>query len=570
MLGAVRAGRVAFVAVTVLTAMAKSCGGGGSPPVNAPNAGASAVYRTGMRDICHLPQTGNTAGALGADVGTSFASAGKHFWLFGDTWINADGTGLPGGTLRTGTIASSVDNDASDCVDMSFKSGTDGFAANAIQPDNAIGECLTWPAGAGVDVNGTPYYYYTSVVQPNGCGTTPNVYSTGVVSVNPSTMATTKHGILWPSGGREYTTPVVVAGNVYVFAVADARSPDDGSRNIYMARAPLAQLTQLGAYTYFSRDAQGGTHWTTTESQATPFYQDPQGTYSAPPSIAYNAKLARFLAIYSCGFALSQVCARTAINTGSSSDALVNGFNDDTVVFYCGRCGHAAQHADYYSTASPGTIYLTTARHYCNVSVAAGSPCPRTNQRYYVTLRALDLDSVARSNVTIADATPDWDPQGQQGVKRWTYRTYTPPGFAQQLLSWSGAPNDTWTNTNADAPRVGTDVSYSGGSQSGAVRAWTVPATGSLQISGQVWLQGTCGDGAWFRIVQLTQNPPAAVDVIPATRLAGPWSSAHAYRFDKTINVTQGQEIDFWDTHVAPESSACDEISQDVALQLTA
>lgn len=233
------------------------------------------------------------------DAVGSIETDGKSFWLFGDSFLS----GAPGQeTYLPAPVAVSTDNDASDCVSMTYKV-SDGKAV-PLFPTKAD-ETSAWPDGSIALEPGYVDFYFASVIRESS--TEWHVRHIGLGRFDMEEMK-----------GERVVEKLWDADSGFGAAVNGARSPihlgeyvvvflhtSDG-RHI-LARAPVRSLGEANAYSYWT-----GESWAPDPAAAKSLWEVPQ---SALPkhnglSVRYNQFLGKWLAIYDGGLATLRV--RTA------------------------------------------------------------------------------------------------------------------------------------------------------------------------------------------------------------------------------------------------------------------
>jgi hypothetical protein len=441
---------------------------------------------------CIMPSADNNGHVLGYDAGWSLddPADGYVYHFFGDTYVDTDGDGVfVPSNFNTGTVARTTDHDASDCVDLQYKTSTSemnptpyGNAVAAIPPGPVSGgpsdECLTWPESGAV-VNGTIYVYYTSARQCKSDGTA--IFSVGIATMTTG-MNFTRQKMLWTGNEQRFTAPVRIGSYLYVFG----GSANTGNTVHYanVAKVLATSITDKTQYvpqkTLFSESV-------TAED----------GYDGGPLSVAYNAYLGRYLAVYSCGGA-RKICARTANTPGETESALLGTWGDRVILRDCGyyyACGHAGQHPAY---ANGAHIYISTNRH-------DGAGSPRTEVRYFDTMREYTLDKVFSLTPTQSLNDSELQFASTQGANGWSYRsqagecawlTVCPNPYAPPLTY--DATNYVWYGSEYVAPvtvpRVTAD-SVTPGPTSAAVRSRYFPTAGTVRMNIEARMIRTCGNG---------------------------------------------------------------------------
>jgi hypothetical protein len=233
------------------------------------------------------------------------------------------------------------------------------------------------------------------------------------------------------------------------------------------------------------------------------------------PKISYSTYLSRYMMVYPCGVWLSAVCAQTAKQTGDAQTSLFGGWNDPTELLHCVYfgCGHSFWHNDYTDPAHPERIYISTANF--------------PGRSYYVNLYEVTLsDQPAPASRVYVQGDTDFDTAGA-----WSYMGYDPTRPATTLAPLTiksvGPPALTdgkerppaWTGNEtvpdgALAPGVFAQGMWPSDSRA-AARVWTAPADGTVEISGNAWLESTKGDGAYAEILRIHGTTVTSLYAVP-------------------------------------------------------
>ncbi len=450
----------------------------------------SQLYIQEVRDVCHLPRPNNNGKVLGHDVGWSVRrDPNNTIWLFGDTWVDKNGDGLMGGPgeFRTGTIAKSIDNDPSDCIDLTYKTDAEGFADVALAPKLAEKECLTWPSGGVVRPSDKRVYItYTSVRKPNGCGPStegPTQYHTGLAKLTSVTnltlvrvQGTAGSDLFWTHGQPQFQAPIQVGGHFYFFA-------SHNLEHVKVARVPIDQVETFSAYRYFA----GAAGWSPDVNAAKPIFSR---YTTATPNISFDPNLNRFVAIYNCDYSTS-VCGRTAKLEGETEAALVGEWLDHKPIQKeCGskadpfRCYQSFLHDAYRTGAPDEPVYVSTARFKTDI----------VSKRYWVTLREYKLGATPPpANRTFYNA----ESQYSYWPNRFRWRNQTEAGGDLTFASgiWQGDEPGGLPEIQESNVKPGTF---------GADRVWYANQAGMVRFSGEAWIERTCSSGVDLWVDQLS------------------------------------------------------------------
>jgi hypothetical protein len=223
-----------------------------------------------LRVVCRLASDTPGAAAAtitGADGAQSVVAGGRSYWFFGDTVRTAGDRQ----DVVPAAVATTTDTDASDCLDLQFKTSPDGIVAPMFP---RLDETTAWPDGVLALDDGSIVFYMVKAYRQS-----PFAWHVGSVglgripleSVDGERVAETIWEAETDFGTRiaGVRSPVRVGDDVIVYV-----SLEDG-RNI-VARAPIALMHESGAYTYwdgnvFSVDPADATAmWTSEESDYPP------------------------------------------------------------------------------------------------------------------------------------------------------------------------------------------------------------------------------------------------------------------------------------------------------------
>lgn len=461
------------------------------------------LYVSSARDVCHFPPPLNNGKVVAQDGGMSVRLGDDVYFLFGDTYVDSNGDGgltVPGdGLITGGTIARTADLDAADCLTLTYKTGSHGFASPLLEV--APGEDCVW-AGTPVVANGRLYFFYSSL--PDGHCTLADIEAdTGLARLvgDPREMRAERVGagprgeLFWRWGEPQFSYAMSVsdeAGDwIYVLGMAPSGPP-----GIYVTRVREQAIESLDAYSYWD-----GSGWSTDFWQARPIFTTDERGITNMPSIAYSAALGRYLATYSCGFAGTLVCARTALSEGRTAEAITGPWSESTVIYDCPNdvagpwldCYLAFEHSEY---ARSDALYVTTSRG--------------TGLRGWVMLRELELtEDPPAGQPKLVNAASDFS--SAQLANGWGYLAAGGTG-QQSALSWDGSLHAWSGEEQLDGP-FGPEVAPLVDEDSGrpgrladAVREWHAPSAGSVRISGEAWSRIGCGGSAGARIEKLSAS----------------------------------------------------------------
>jgi len=505
------------------------------------DAGGRFVHGQRWRAVCHLPESGNPQGVLGFDSGGSVVHDDVAYFAFGDTYVDRNGDGqMTGYEFRTGTIATTTDLDPTDCITgMHYTSRSAGDAPDdvkaAVDPDPARNECWTWPGRPFATSDGLAFFYTSVVHDPDrACGSADR-YEIGLARItDPGApdLGIRRAGTMpyFASGADQYTQAVPMGDWTYLFTATGANR---------LARVPTARLDDPTALTYWT-----GSRWSDRPDDA-------RALVARTGDITFDTYSQRYLMLYTCRDG-NAVCARTARTAGATEAALRSGWNQETRLLDCLLCGHAGALA-FRDPAHPERLYVTTAAF--------------EGRNYYLTLWEVEVGP-RRSPFTRAVSDPEYDWFWRPARNWWSARSYRADGASigdadlrplnlayaakfgaspQRLdarvppLAAIAVPTARDAVTTEPGPGVFISGAYPSATR-GAARVWTAPATGTATLSGEAWLERTCGDGAnldiWF------VGTDRSVRVLAGTPLTAAWEPGRAVRFDiPAQDVVRGDRL---------------------------
>ncbi len=300
---------VAFVALITLGAAgcdgsSGTAGSNGSqtPDAAAPPDSVAAAVIVAAEPVCRLVGDSANARALnvtGADGVQSVVAGGRGYWFFGDT-VRLGPNGRR--DVIAASLATSTDTDASDCIDLEFKSAG-GTAVPMFPPGD---ETTAWPDGVLALDDGSIVFYMVKVMRESpfawhvesvGLGRIPAGTTDGVRVVEQIWGDDTTFG----SNVSGVRSPVRVGDDVVVYIGTD-------DQRTYAARVPLDRIGDLEAYAYWD-----GGEWNADADAAEPLW--PAGEASTLPpdngvQVSYDEQLGTWVALYNGHLATLQ--ARTA------------------------------------------------------------------------------------------------------------------------------------------------------------------------------------------------------------------------------------------------------------------
>lgn len=492
------------------------------------------------RTVCHLPRSGNAQHVLGYDTGFSHVRNGVAYWSFGDSLIDRSSGVYDdeiGDHPQTGTLGRTTDLKARDCVDVGLAS-SDG--RNVLPVPGEPGDVLRWP-GAAFDAGGSLYFLF-SVLSADGWG----VALGGISAPTRNDLGLVRRsGRQWAPGERGYGSGIDIDGRVYLL------SYDQITAEARLARVPQAQIADVGSYEYFA-----GSGWSSDPDAATPILHGVDND----PNVAYFPAIDRYVIVYTCYWGAA-VCASTATLNGRGEKAM-EGWNTPTAILSSTFAGHGFWHAGYADPAHPERMYVTASR------------LPQLGD-YWVTLYEIDVDDkLAPTRPVTVSASQDDDFRTIQDERGWSYASYVRGALATTLTELStvvpAAPPArryaVWVGDEvADGPTVPGIVNAPGAAprsifpsptRAGA-KVYTVPVDGTAEVSGEAWLERTCGDGV-IAEVQLLHGDQ--VRTVWRKKLKSAWSRQRARRvYDvKNIAVQTGDRLVFGVGNQTGRTATCD------------
>ena len=204
-------------------------------------------------------------GLWGTDLGASFGHDGKTWFLFGDALPTGGGTPNP----ECGdAIAWTEDNDASDCIDLTFLTDSGGSFQSPEVPGVSLG-CYEVPL-AGVSADGRMYVWFSTD------------------TMTRSILARSTDGARSFSSVRDWSSEHFVNVAVDVAPGGPEWPAGDGDRLVvigsgpfrsshpYLATVPLASVEDAASVRYFGGlDDAGAPIWRDREDLAEPLFEQP-------------------------------------------------------------------------------------------------------------------------------------------------------------------------------------------------------------------------------------------------------------------------------------------------------
>jgi hypothetical protein len=253
-----------------------------------------------VRAVCRLAADSPSAvaaGITGVD-GTQSVVAGpdaRSYWFFGDTVRQAGGRQ----EVIPAAMATTTDVDASDCLDLEFKTAPDGLVT-AMFP--RLDETTAWPDGVFRLQDGTIYFYLVKAYRQSpfawhvgsvGLGRIPSGSTDGERLVE--TVWDERSGFGARVAGAR--SPVRVGDDVVVYLALE-----DG-RNV-VAKAPGDRIGEPGAYTYWDGEA-----WSSEPREAAAMWTSEDDGF--PPDngvqVTFDERAGTWVALYNDGMASVKV-----------------------------------------------------------------------------------------------------------------------------------------------------------------------------------------------------------------------------------------------------------------------
>ncbi|HSX58192.1 MAG TPA: DUF4185 domain-containing protein [Candidatus Saccharimonadales bacterium] len=264
------------------------------------------------RKICSMVGQNQTAvGITGEDGGESVKVGNTTYFAFGDTNTTNSGQ-IPN------SVATTTDNDASDCVSMTSKN-SGGI------PQPMIGklptECTLWPMDM-VNTSGNNIYFFYYSFSSTNCTQRLNM---GLGKMDATTLATTRiNNTFWQP--NDSVTP-----NFDIYGAAFAKSGTDvyvvwdgqdttGKDMVMLSKVAPSNIENKSSYAYWD-----GTNFQSDPAKLKPLWD--QGSVATNGmTVRYNNYLSKWVVTYNTGYS-SIMVQRTADNiTGpwSSEKTIIN------------------------------------------------------------------------------------------------------------------------------------------------------------------------------------------------------------------------------------------------------
>jgi hypothetical protein len=229
------------------------------------------------------------------DGSQSIAADGRSYWFFGDT-VRASGDRQ--GVIPA-AIATTTDTDASDCLDLEFKTAPDGVVT-AMFP--RLDETTAWPDGVLALDDGSIVFYMVKAYRQS-----PFSWHVGSVGLGRIPAGSTDGErvveTIWDEnsgfGARVagVRSPVRVGGDVVVYLALEDR------RNV-VAKAPVGRIAEFAAYTYWDGDG-----WSSDPADAAAIWESEETGF--PPDngvqVSFDEALGKWVALYNDSMASVKV-----------------------------------------------------------------------------------------------------------------------------------------------------------------------------------------------------------------------------------------------------------------------
>jgi hypothetical protein len=247
-----------------------------------------------------LNRTESRVGLAGTDLGVSFEHNGRLYFLFGDTWPT-EGAGYNSYRPRDGdSIASTLDTNPEDCIDLQFVTAPDGWYLSPQVPGISLGN-FEVPI-AGFSANGKMYVFFStdhSEQQVMG--------RTVLASLSDDEARSPFHYVYEASRDKFINISPVIVNNADIPGLPDRQgqgllmwgSGRYRQSDPYLAYVPLSTVEDKQTWRYFAGMEAGSLQpvWSTKESDAMPLFVQP---CIGELSVAWNSFLQKWLMLYNC------------------------------------------------------------------------------------------------------------------------------------------------------------------------------------------------------------------------------------------------------------------------------
>jgi hypothetical protein len=242
-----------------------------------------------LRVVCRLASDTPSAVAAtitGADGTQSIAAGERSYWFFGDTVRKAGERQ----DVIPAAVATTTDKDASDCLDLQFKTTPDGIVTPMFP---RLDETTAWPDGVLLLDDGSIAFYMVKALRQS-----PFAWHVGSVGLGRI-----------PEGsvdGERVVEAIWDEQSGFGTRVAGARSPLrlgddvivylllDDHRNV-IARAPIARMGEFTAYAYWDGDG-----WSGDPANAVAMWTSDEDGF--PPDngvqVSFDEDTGRWMAVY--------------------------------------------------------------------------------------------------------------------------------------------------------------------------------------------------------------------------------------------------------------------------------
>jgi len=290
------------------------------------------------RLVCQLTGRGK-AEILGQDSALLLPFDRKVLLYFGDT-------NLKDGRMIPNSMAETVDRDASDCLNLSYFTDSQGVAKEPLKKEGK--EASVWLSAVFTIGKEVYAFYYT--VAP-GWPQPPATYGTGLAHSTNGGNSFQRTSLLFSPESRFSEVVYALPQLPYLYLLL--RTAREGFGSIYLARVKAEKILSPSSYEVWD-----GEKWTPEIEKATALFDN-----AGAPSIQWNSYLKKWLAVYTATFSeqgfLSQIEGRTA-------DELTGPWSSPVVLHRCprepprqwGSC-YNAQHNAVFNKKNGQVIYIT-------------------------------------------------------------------------------------------------------------------------------------------------------------------------------------------------------------------
>ena len=269
--------------------------GGDDPAGDAPGNDSRFTFGDGLpvvmslRVVCRLASdtpSAIEAAITGADGTQSIVAGGRSYWFFGDTVRRAGDRQ----DVIPAAVATTTDTDASDCLDLQFKTSPDGIVTPMFP---RLEETTAWPDGVFGLQDGSIYFYMVKAYRQSPFAW--NVGSVGLGRIRPGSLEGERLvETIWEEGSGFGTrvagarSPIGVGQDIIVYLALEDR------RNV-IAKAPQDRVGEFAAYTYWDGD-----DWSTDPADAETMWTSEENGF--PPDngvqVSFDEGLGKWTALY--------------------------------------------------------------------------------------------------------------------------------------------------------------------------------------------------------------------------------------------------------------------------------